>query len=138
MKAAPPTPVTLATTGTVCESDAKSCASGRRVSANAEMVNKRVMINVILFMVVSLRIGDRQLGRHVGAAVTLQQPLMRERQEGEAVEEVLVVDFHAPRQSGAGIAGCDEAEQDGIDVDLMLVRRGAAAEAASVREARVD
>ena len=59
-------------------------------------------------------------------------------QEREAVEEVLVVDFDAFGEAGRRVAGDDQADQHAVHVDLMAVRRRAAAQAAAVGEARID
>src|SRR5256885_13838742 len=75
------------------------------------------------------RIGDDRRGRHVDAAMSLQQTLMRGRQEREAGQEVLVVHFHPLGQTGSRVARGDEADQHRGDVDLMFVWRRAAAEA---------
>src|SRR6185369_10401845 len=58
--------------------------------------------------------------------------------EREAREEVFVVRLDALGQAGARIARRDEADQHTVDVDLMLVRRAAAAEAACARKGRID
>src|SRR4051794_14072065 len=84
------------------------------------------------------RIRGRGLRDEVRAAMSLQQPLMRGREEREAREEVFVVRLDALRQTGAGIAGGDEADEHRVDVDLMFVRGGATAEATTVREGGVD
>ena len=85
-----------------------------------------------------LRNRDVRHGRHVDAAVSLEQTLVRRRQEREPVEIVLVVDLDALGQAGRRVARDDQADQHAVHVHLIAVRRGAAAQAAAVREARID
>ena len=51
---------------------------------------------------------------------------------------VLVVDFDALGQARSRVARDDQADQHAVHVHLIAVRRGAAAQAAAVREARID
>src|SRR6187401_1798453 len=79
-----------------------------------------------------------RLGRHVDASVPLQKSLVGGCEEREAVEEVLVVDFDALRQTRARVAGDDQADEDAVDVDLVTVRRDATAKASAIRKRRID
>src|ERR1044072_956341 len=85
----------------------------------------------------SVRLRDVRHRRHVGATVTLEHPVVGRRQEGEAVEELLVVHLDALEEAGGGVAGGDQAQDDAVDVHLVAGRRGATAEAPAVREGRV-
>src|SRR6185295_14786687 len=77
-------------------------------------------------------------GRNVDAAVSAEQALMSHSQEWEAVEIVLVVDFHTLGETGAGITRGDQADQHTIDVDLITVRRTSATDTAAVGKAGID
>src|SRR5437868_4143898 len=85
-----------------------------------------------------IRIGDGRSDDGIGSAVTLEQSLMRRREEREARQEVFVVRFDACGKSGARIARNNKADQDGIHIDLMLIGRAPAAEAASIGKLRVN
>src|SRR5262249_36789221 len=84
-----------------------------------------------------LRNRDHRHRRRVGTAVSLQQSLMGRRQEREAIQEVLVIHFDSLSQSGAGVARCDQTDQNGVHVYLMLVRSISSAEPPAVGEPRV-
>src|SRR5207302_11493969 len=73
--------------------------------------------------------GIRDDRRHdrICAAMTLQQSLVRRREEREAWHEVLAIRFDAFGQTRARFACDHEADKDCIDVDLVLVQRGATA-----------
>src|SRR4051794_35591227 len=83
-------------------------------------------------------IGDDRRGDGIRAAVPLQQSLMRRRKEREPREEILIVRFHAPGQTCAGVAGDDQRNQNSIDIDLVLIGTGAAAEAPPIGELGID
>ncbi len=66
-------------------------------------------------------------GRHVGSTMALVETLVRWSQEWEAVEIVLVIHLGAFGEASRRVARYDQANQHGVDVDLIAVRRRAAA-----------
>src|SRR4051795_1822021 len=109
------------------------------MSARAVMIS---FFMVVLLLVGSLarlrfvRIRRHDVDHRVRSAMALQQSLMRGSEEREAREEVLVIRLDALGEAGARIARGDEAEQHGVDVDLMLVRLFGPRAAAARRESR--
>src|SRR5436305_733760 len=60
------------------------------------------------------------------------------REEGKAVQKVLIVDFDALGESGVRVSRDDQADQHAVDVHLMTVRGRASAQATAVGEARIN
>src|SRR3982751_121573 len=81
----------------------------------------------------------RDLGNswNVRPAVSLQQPLMRRRQERESREIVLVIDFDALGKARIRIARDDQSDQDAIHVHLIPIRRRPATQSAAIGKARI-
>src|SRR6478609_1121031 len=84
-----------------------------------------------------LRKRDLGDGWYVRPAVSLQQPLMRGRQEREPREIVLVIDFDALGKARIRIARHDQADQDAIHIYLIPIRRRPATQSAAIRKARI-
>src|SRR5258708_992408 len=85
-----------------------------------------------------VRVGDHRCRNGVDSAVSLQQSLMRRRNEREPRQKVLVIRFDALGQAGRWIAGNDEADQDCIHVHLMTIRCSATTEAPAIGELGID
>src|SRR4051794_6369097 len=85
-----------------------------------------------------LRQRDIRYGGRVGSTVSLKQPLVGGRQEGESVEVILVVHFGAFGESGGRITRDDQADQYAVHIDLIAVGRCPATHAPAVGEHRID
>src|SRR5438309_1295700 len=85
-----------------------------------------------------LRLRRRLLRRNVGTAVALQQTLVGRREERESRYIVFVVDFRAFGKARIRVPGNNQADQYTVHIDLIAVRRSAAAKTTAIREFRIN